>query len=159
MAIRALGDRLINEERATQTVLEQPLRRRVDDVKLRIALHREEGCILLSHRLQKQTPIKKQVPHLATCFCYKQAAMAGSAMGRSIPAPVVRFMIGADRIIGANPQTLQRAMKDIGKSGSGCDETTERPLGARARGVNQYTAAVEIAPSPGAGQSVNPLLQ
>ena len=85
--------------------------------------------------------------------------MAGSAMGRPVPAPVVRFMIGADRIIGANPQSLQCAPKDMRKSGSGRDESPERALGARAGGVNQYAAAVEIAPSTRPGQSVNPLLQ
>ena len=56
-------------------------------------------------------------------------------------------------------QTLQRVPKDTGKSGSGGDQTTERPLGACTRGVDQHAAAVEIAPSSTAGQGVNPLLQ
>ena len=89
----------------------------------------------------------------------QQAAMAGSAMGRSISAPVIRFMIGADRIVGANPQALQCVPKDISKSRSGGDQTTQRPLGACARGVDQHAAAVEIAPSSRARQSVDPLLQ
>ena len=71
--------------------------------------------------------------------------MAGSAMGRSIAASVIRFMIGADRIVRANPQALQGAPEDIRKSGSGGDETTEGSLGACARSVDQYAAAVEIA--------------
>ena len=111
------------------------------------ALHLEERCIFLSHGLQKQTTIEKQVPNLATRLSDKQASMAGSAMGCTIPAPVVGFMICADWVIRANPQALQSALKDMGKSRSGCDKTTKRPLGARARGVNQYAAAVEIAPS------------
>jgi hypothetical protein len=80
-------------------------------------------------------------------------------MGRSIPAPVIRFVIGADRVIRANPQALQRVPKDVGKSGSGGDQTAQRPLGACACGVDQHAAAVEIDPSSRAGQGVNPLLQ
>ena len=71
--------------------------------------------------------------------------MAGSAMGRSIATSVIRFVIRANRIVRANPQPLQGAPKDIGKSGSSGDETAERSLGACARGVDQYAAAVEIA--------------
>jgi hypothetical protein len=124
-----------------------------------IVLYFEKCRIILSHGLQKESPIKKEVSDLATRLSDKQAAMAGSAMGRSIPASVIRFVIGADRVIRANPQTLQRVPKDIRKSGSGGDQTTERLLGACARGVDQHAAAVEIAPSSGTGQGVNPLLQ
>jgi hypothetical protein len=70
--------------------------------------------------------------------------MAGSAMGRSIPAPVIRFVIGADRVIRANPQALQRVPKDIGKSGSGGDETTQRALGACARGIDQHCGRATV---------------
>ena len=62
--------------------------------------------------------------------------MAGRAVGRSITASVIRFMIRANRIVGANPQAFQGAPEDMRKSGSGCDETTECPLGTRARGVD-----------------------
>src|SRR5580693_6369323 len=88
-------------------------------------LYYKKGCILSSHGFQKQTPIKKQVPKLATRLSDKQAAMAGSAVGRAIPAPVVRLMICADGVIGANPQALQRVPKDIGKPGGGRDQTAE----------------------------------
>ena len=97
--------------------------------------------------MQKQTPIKKQVPDLAACLSDKQAAMAGSAVGRSIPAPVIRFMIGADRIIGANPEAFQSTAENLRESRSSGDQSTERPLGTGASGVNQYAAAVEIDPS------------
>src|SRR5438270_10790171 len=103
----------------------------------------KEGRILFSHSLQKQTSIKKKVPDLATRFSDEQTAMAGSAMGRSIPAPVIRFVIGADWVIRANPQALQGIPKDIGKSGSGGDQTTQRSRGACARAVDQHAAAVE----------------
>ena len=70
-------------------------------------------------------------------------------MGRAIPASIIRFMIGADRIIGADPKALQSTAKDMRKSGSGRDETAKRSLGACARGVNQYAAAVESPPPLG----------
>jgi hypothetical protein len=79
--------------------------------------------------LQKQAAIQKQIPDLATRFSYKQASVASSAMGCSIPAAVVRLMVCADRIIGANPQALQSAPKNMRKSGSGRDETAQCPLG------------------------------
>ena len=66
-------------------------------------LYFKEGCIFLSHGLQKKPPIKKEVPDLATRLSYKQTSMAGGAMGRSIPAPVIWFVIGANRIIRTNP--------------------------------------------------------
>ena len=80
-------------------------------------------------------------------------------MGRSISAPVIRFVIGANRIIGANPQALQGTVEDMRKSGSSCDEAAERPLGTRGGSVDQYATAIEIAPSARAGQGVNPLFQ
>lgn len=52
----------------------------------------------------------------------------------------------------------RRVGTDMREPGSGRDQTTKRPLCARARGVNQYAAAVKITPSPGAGQGVNPFL-
>jgi hypothetical protein len=64
-----------------------------------IALYFEKRCILLGHSLQKQASIEEQIPHLATRFSYKQASMACRAMGRPIPASIVRFMIRADRVI------------------------------------------------------------
>ena len=80
-------------------------------------------------------------------------------MGRSISAPVIRFVIGANRIIGANPQALQGTVEDMRKSGSSRDEAPKRALGAGACRINQYAASVEIAPSPRAGEGVNPLFQ
>ena len=77
--------------------------------------------------------------------------MACSAMGRPVPAPVVRFVIGADWIVRTNPEALEGSPKDESKSGSGRNEAAERSLCARARGVNQYAAPVEIAPSTCAG--------
>jgi len=53
-------------------------------------------------------------------------------MGRSISAPVIRFVIGANRIIGANPQALQGTVEDMRKSGSSRDEAPKRALGAGA---------------------------
>jgi hypothetical protein len=85
--------------------------------------------------------------------------MAGRAVGRSITASVIRFMIRANRIVGANPQAFQGAPEDTRKSGGGCDETTERPLGTRARGVDQDAAAVDIASRSGPGKRVNSLFQ
>jgi hypothetical protein len=68
--------------------------------------------------------------------------MAGGAVSRTITAPVVRFMIRANWIVGANPQAFQGAPEDMPKSGSGCYETPECPLGTRASGVDQNAAAV-----------------
>ena len=45
------------------------------------------------------------------------------------------------------------------KSGSGCDETTECPLGTCARGVDQDAAAVDIASRSGPGKRANSLFQ
>jgi hypothetical protein len=92
-----------------------------------ISLYFKEGRILLSHGLQKQTTIKKEISHLATRLGNKKTAMAGSAMGRSISASIIRFMIGADRVVRAYSEALQRVPKDIGKSGSGGDETPSVP--------------------------------
>jgi hypothetical protein len=85
--------------------------------------------------------------------------MTGRAVGRSITTSVIRFMIRANRIVEANPQALQGAPEDMRKSGSGCDETTECPLGTRARGVDQDAAAVDIAARSGPGKRINPLFQ
>jgi hypothetical protein len=66
----------------------------------------KESRFLLGHRLQKQSAIEKQVPDFAARFSDQQASMACDAMGCPVPAAVVRLMISADGIIGANPQAL-----------------------------------------------------
>ena len=75
--------------------------------------------------------------------------MASRAMGRAIPAPVVRFVIGADGIVGANPEALQCAPKDMREPGSSRDESAERPLGAGTCSIDQCATAVEFIPSSG----------
>ena len=111
----------------------------------------EEARQVIRHGWNEQAAIQKQVPHFAACFSIKEASMAGRSVGRTITAPVVRFMIRANWIVRANPQAFQGAPEDMRKSGSGCYETTERPLGTRARGVDQNAAAVDIAARSGSG--------
>jgi hypothetical protein len=123
------------------------------------ALYPKDSCVFSSHGLHKQTSIKKQISDLATRFSDKQATVARGAMGGAIPASVIRFMISADRIIGANTKTLQRTAKDRSKPGRRRDQPPERALGPRTGGVNQYTASVELVSFTTARQSVNPLFQ
>ena len=59
----------------------------------------EEAGQIVRHRWHQETAIQEEVPHFAARFGDQQAAMARGAVGRSIAAPVVRFMIGANRII------------------------------------------------------------
>jgi Sigma-70 region 2 len=69
--------------------------------------------------------------------------MAGRAVGRSITASVIRFMIRANRIVGANPQAFQGAPEDTRKSGSGCDEKAGRQAAAKPTDVAVRRALIE----------------
>jgi hypothetical protein len=58
---------------------------------------------VIRHGWNEQAAIKEQVPHFAACFSNKEASMAGRAVGRAITTSVIRFMVRANRIVGANP--------------------------------------------------------
>ena len=90
--------------------------------------------------------IEKQVSHLAARLGDQQAAMAGRAMGRAVAASVVRLVIGAHRIIGADGHALERAAQDAGKSRGRSHKAAERALRSRGRRVNQNSASVGIGP-------------
>jgi hypothetical protein len=119
----------------------------------------KEARQVIRHGWNEQAAIQEQVPHFAACFSNKEASMVGCAVGRSITVSVIRFMIRANRIVGANPQAFQGAPEDMRKSGSGCDETTKCPLSTRTCGVDQDAAAVDIAARSGPGKRVNSLFQ
>jgi hypothetical protein len=63
----------------------------------------KEARQVIRHGWNEQAAIQEQVPHFAACFSNKEASMAGRAVGRSITASVIRFVIRANRIVGANP--------------------------------------------------------
>ena len=71
--------------------------------------------------------------------------MAGCAVGRSIPAPIIGFMIGAHRVVGANPQAVQGALENVSKSRSRRDKTAERALRTCARRIDKYPTAIDVA--------------
>jgi len=83
-----------------------------DDVTIHVTLYAvaaapawlfEEARQVIRHGWNEQAAIQEQVPHFAACFSNKEASMAGRAVGRSITASVIGFMIRANRIVGANP--------------------------------------------------------
>jgi hypothetical protein len=64
----------------------------------------ERMTVMGANWLKREGPVPgAQVPHFAACFSNKEASMAGRAVGRSITASVIGFMIRANRIVGANP--------------------------------------------------------
>ena len=71
--------------------------------------------------------------------------MACCAVGGSISAPIIRFMIGAHRVVGANPQAVQGALENVSKSRSRRDETAKCALRTCARRIDKYSAAVDVA--------------
>jgi hypothetical protein len=66
-------------------------------------LNPKERRSVRSHGWHEQDAIEKQVPHFTARLCDEQAAMARSSMRRPIAASVVRLMVGADRIVRADP--------------------------------------------------------
>jgi hypothetical protein len=60
----------------------------------------------------------------------------------SIAAPVVGFVVGANRIIRADRGPFQCIVQNTCKARCGADQAAERSLSARGRRVNQNTAAI-----------------
>jgi hypothetical protein len=59
----------------------------------------KEAGQIIRHRWHQETAVEEKVSHLATRFGDQQAAMACGAMGCSIAAPIVWFMIGTNWVI------------------------------------------------------------
>src|SRR5208283_4395272 len=68
--------------------------------------------------------------------------MARCSMRGAIPASFIWFVIGADRIVRADIQVPERGIEYRGESGSHANQAAQRALRTRARGVNQYAAAI-----------------
>ena len=60
---------------------------------------REEAGQIIRHRWHQEAAVKEKVSHLAARFGDQQAAMARGAMGCSVAAPIVWFMIGTNWVI------------------------------------------------------------
>lgn len=73
----------------------------------------KERRVLITHRGDQQRSIKKQIAHLAARFGDQQATMASSTMGGSISTAVVWFMVGAHRVIRADPQSVHRTLQNV----------------------------------------------
>jgi hypothetical protein len=54
------------------------------------------------HRLDQQIPVQEKIPRLAACFGEQQTAVAGGAVGSPVAGMAIRFMIGANRVIGTD---------------------------------------------------------
>lgn len=85
--------------------------------------------------------------------------MACRAVGGSISAPIIRFMIGTHWVVGANPQAVQSAIEDVCKSRGRRDKAPESALRAGARCIDKYPTAVDLAAASHTGQRVDSFLQ
>ncbi len=74
--------------------------------------------------------------------------MASCAVGRPIAAPIVRFMIGTNRVVRANPQSFQCVFENMRKPWSRRDEASERTLCTSARSIDKYPATIDLTDAP-----------
>ena len=70
--------------------------------------------------------------------------MAGRAMERPIIVIMFGTVLGADRVVRAEPQLVDCACKQLRHVLGHAAQTTERTLAARGRGVDQETEAVGL---------------
>src|SRR3954463_3836615 len=109
-------------------------------------------------RIDDASPIEEQVPCLAACLGNEQAAMARCSVKGTVVVSNVRHVIGADWVIRAQAEPLDRAAKHERQPRRRGDQPPERALGACTRGVNQDAEPV-LSWVARIGDSINPLLQ
>src|SRR6516165_7468870 len=101
---------------------------------------RKEGGIRARHRAHEQRAIEKQVARLATRFRNQQAAMTCGAVSSTVCGVDVRFVVGADRVIGANLSPAQGRGENFGKAWRDGDKSAKRALLPGTCSVNQQAA-------------------
>lgn len=93
------------------------------------------------HGLYEEASVEKQVPHLATRFCNEQAAVAGGAVGRPVPASTIGIMVCTNWVVRADQQPIESASQNSGESRSSSNKPTQGALGSGRRCVDKDSAS------------------
>ena len=119
-------------------------------------LNLEARELAIGHSGHEQASVEEQVATFAARLGDEQAPVPGRPIRGPVSVLSARLVIGADRIVRADHDRVERAFRDGGELRCRGDEPAERPLSAWARRVDQDAASV--APAR-AAERIDPLLQ
>jgi len=69
--------------------------------------------------------------------------VASGSVSRTVAAPAVWLVIGADWVVEANLDTPERALEDLSEPRRCAHQSAQRTLGAGAGGIDQVSATIE----------------
>lgn len=100
----------------------------------------EETRSRLTHRVNDQRAIQKEIPCFATCLCDQKTAMTRCPMQHPVFIGSNRVVIGAYRIAGTEALPFESGLENSDESPCDLDETAQCALIASGGRVDQDTA-------------------